>query len=120
VIDLLFWFLVSQTITGLPTMTPGTEVKVVAVDLYPVLATATVDNQSLIFDRALEANQEVRLLIIASGANESETVAALQNALFGRVSPDANDIYVQLPGLDGSLSFRKWLTDERGIRLVLP
>jgi hypothetical protein len=48
VADLLFWFLVSQTIAGLPDMAPGTEVRIVSSDLYSAMyASAQVEGTEL-------------------------------------------------------------------------
>ena len=117
--DLLFWFLVSQTIAGLPDMAAGTKVQILSADLLTVHAAAMVADDHLIFEGVLEPGQEIRLLILAQGADEKETVDALGKALYGRVSPEGNDILVQFEELDGPLSFGKWLAEERDITLDL-
>jgi hypothetical protein len=119
VIDLLFWFLVSQTLTGLPGMSPGTEVKIVAPELVPVLATGRVEDSQLRFDVILEANREIRLIIIPPNNDAQTQDEAASQALYGRISPDSTDILLQFEGLEGLLSFRKWLEEERGIHLQL-
>lgn len=118
-IDLLFWFLVSQTLTGLPSMSPGTEVKIVAPELVPVLATGWVENAQLTFDVVLDANREIRLIIISPGNDKASQDESSSQALYGRISPDGKDILLQFEGLDGLLSFKKWLAEERGVHLQI-
>ncbi len=121
-IDLLFWFLVSQTLSGLPKMTPGTEVRLVSLDLLTVYASATVEDGTLVFVVPLDPDLEVRLLIFPPNATEQQLAEALSgaSALLARVTPDGRDLIVRFPELDGPLSFRKWLAEERGITLVMP
>lgn len=118
-IDLLFWFLVSQTLVTLPDMTPGTEVRVVSNDLLTIYATGLVDNSTLMFDGELEPGKEVRLLILTPNADSKQTVDALGHALFGMVAQDGSDILLKFEDLEGPLSFGKWLQEERGIGLDL-
>ena len=119
-IDLLFWFLVSQTIGGLPDMYPGTEVRVVSMDLITIYASASVDQDELILEGNMAPGSEVRLLILQPDANAQETVEALGNkALHARISPEGNDILLQFVELDGPLSFKKWLEEERDIKFTL-
>lgn len=120
--DLLFWFLVSQTLVGLPEMQPGTEVRLVSQDLLTVFASARVEDGRLVFSGPVEPGQEVRLLIFPPDATEQERAAALSGAqaLVGRVGDDGSDVMVTFPGLEGPLSLRKWLAEERGLALVIP
>lgn len=117
--DMLFWFLVSQTLAGLPAMTPGTQVRIVSADLLTLYAVATVEDNQLVFEGLLEPNTELRLLIIPGSASESETVAALQKAPIGHISPGGDDLLIQFEGLEGPISFKKWLAEERNITLRL-
>ena len=116
--DLLFWFLVSQTIAGLPDMPPGTEVRLLSSDLFAVYATAQIENNQLILEGQLTPNTDIRILILQPDVTASETVEALgSQALFARISPEGDDILVQFEELEGPLSFGKWLLEERGIML---
>lgn len=117
---MVWWFLVAQTLAGLPAMTPGTEVKVVLPDLITVLGSAVVEEGRLVFDRPLPAGSEVRLLFIARGSDPSVTVAALRDAPFGRVSPAGDDILVQFAGLEQPLSLKQWLAEEHDLALIIP
>ncbi len=119
-IDLLFWFLVSQTVAGLPDMAPGTEVKLVSLDLVTVYASAQVRDHRLVMTGDFAAEGDVRLLILQPDASPQATVEALGNqALVARLSPQGDDILVQFEELDGPLSFKKWLAEERGITLEI-
>jgi hypothetical protein len=121
VADLLFFFLVSQTLPGLPAMQPGTEVRVVSQDLLTIFASARVDAGSLTFDAPLTPGLEIRLLIFPPDATDQERAAALSGAqaLVGWATPDG-DLLVQFPEVGGPISLRKWLEEERGLDLVLP
>lgn len=120
--DLLFWFLVSQTLAGLPQMPPGTEVRLVSRDLLTVHGSARVEDDRLEFSAPIASGQELRLLIFPPDASDQERAQALTGvqALPGRVSDDGEDILVEFPELDGPISMRKWLAEERGILLVMP
>ena len=120
--DLLFWFLVSQTIAGLPQMPPGTEVRLVSRDLFTVYASARVEDGRLQFTTALQAGQELRLLIFPPDVSDQQRAEALSGAqaIPGRVSNDGQDILVEFRELDGPLSLRKWLAEERDILLIMP
>jgi hypothetical protein len=120
--DLLFWFLVSQTIAGLPDMAPGTEVRVVSTDLLAIYATAQIEDGQLILEGNLQPNEEVRILILQPNATPEETVEALgSQALFAHISPEGEDILVQFQEIEGPLSFGKWLWEERSIMLrIIP
>lgn len=120
VTDLLFWFLVSQTVAGLPAMDPGTAVWVLSEDLLTVYARAEVAEGRLVFPSALEPGTPVRVSIFPPGMSDSERAAAASGAtaLDGRVGDDGRDLLVVLPELDGPLSMRKWLAEERGLTLV--
>lgn len=118
--DLLFWFLVSQTLAGLPDMHPGTTVQLVSPDLLTVYASATVKEGSLHFEGELQPGSEVRVLIFQPDASPQETAEALgARALYARISNEGDDILVRFEELEGPLSFKKWLAEERGIELIL-
>lgn len=120
-VDLLFWFLVSQTIAGLPDMHPGTEVRIVSADLLTVHASAQVQDNRLVLQGDIEADSEVRVLILQPNASAEETADALgSKALFAHISPSGNDILVQFEEMGGPLSFEKWLKEERGITFSMP
>ena len=116
-IELLFWFLVSQTLTTLPDMTPGTEVRLVSTDLLTVYATARVEGDELDLEGELAAGDELRLLILQPDASSQDAEALGSKALHAQVSPGGDDILVQFEELNGPLSFKKWLQEERGITL---
>lgn len=120
--DLLFWFLVSQTIPGLPQMPPGTEVRLVSRDLLTVYGSARVEDGRLQFTSAMRAGQELRLLVFPPDVSDQERAQALSGAqaIPGRVSDDGHDILVEFPQLEGPLSLRKWLAQERDILLIMP
>ena len=119
--DLLFWFLVSQMVSGLPAMTQATEVRVVSQDLLTIFASARVEEGQLVFDAALTPGLEVRLLIFPPDATDQERAAALSGAqaLVGWATPEG-DLLVQFPEVGGPISFRKWLAEERDLELILP
>lgn len=118
--DLLFWFLVSQTIAGLPEILPGTEVRLVSLDLLTIYASAQVHENRLIMKGDFAADGEMRLLILQPDASPQAAVDALGNqALLAHLSPRGDDILVQFEELDGPLSFKKWLREERGITLEI-
>ena len=120
--ELLFWFLVSQTLAGLPQMPPGTEVRLVSRDLLTVYGSARVEDGRLQFDSSMRSGQELRLLIFPPDASDQERAQALSGAqaIPGRVSDDRVDILIEFPELDGPLSLRKWLAEERDILLIMP
>lgn len=119
--ELLYWFLVSQTLAGLPAMDPGTEVRVVSADLLTMHATGRVVSNTLLFTSALPANAEVRLLVFPPDASESEVAEALSGAqaLRARVGEDGRDLLVSFEETEGFVSFRMWLEQERGVTLVI-
>lgn len=119
-VDLLFWFLVSQTISGLPDMAPGTEVRIVSLDLLTIHASAVVEDHELVFYGNLQADSEVRVLIMVPNATPKDTVEALSTkAMFARISSEGDDILLHFEELHGALSFKKWLLEERGIILSI-
>ncbi len=119
-IDLLFWFLVSQTLSSLPDIYSGTEVRLVSMDLISIYAEAKVENDSLTLTGDLEPGQDIRLLILQPDANAQETVEALGNkALHATVSEDGTDLLLRFQELDGPISFKKWLSEERNIKFEL-
>ena len=117
--DLLFWFLVSQTLAGLPAMDPGTEVRVVSPDLLTIHAVGRVVGAALVFDVAWPANAEIRVLVFPPDATETAVAATLSGAtaLRGKVSPEGDDLWIAFERTDGFLSFRKWLEEERDLSL---
>ena len=121
VADLLFFFLVSQTLPGLPAMQPGTEVRVVSQDLLTIFASASVAEGRLAFDAPLAPGLEVRLLIFPPDATDQERAAALSGAQALAATATADgDLLVEFPEVGGPISLRKWLAEERGLELFLP
>lgn len=120
--ELLFWFLVSQTLAGLPQLPPGTEVRLVSGDLLTVYGSARVEDGSLSFESPLSPGLELRVLIFPPGSEPREQAAALagMQAMPASVSEQGDDILIRFPELDGPLSFRLWLKEERGITLEFP
>lgn len=109
--SMAFWFLIGQTVTGLPAMSPGTDVKIVLPDLVTVLAAAEVEEGKLIFKAELEPGREVRLLISHSSDGELHVPVA-------SISPEGNDIMVYFEESKEPVSFRTWLEEEREIKLL--
>jgi hypothetical protein len=120
--DLLFWFLVSQTLAGLPQLPAGTEVLLVSRDLVTIIGRARVEEGRLEFASPMAAGQELRLLIVPPNASDQERAQAIAGvqALPARVADDGLDILVELPELEGPISLKKWLEEERDIVLVMP
>jgi hypothetical protein len=117
--DLLFWFLVSQTIAGLPDMAPGTEVKILSEDLMAVYASATLENNELILEGSFPVDLPVKLIILPPNPTPQDQVQAISpgQALPAVLSPEGDDLYLKFQELEGPLSFKKWLFEERGIVL---
>jgi hypothetical protein len=115
--DLLFWFLVSQTIAGLPDMAPGTEVRILSSDLTAMYAAAQVGSEELILEGPIPLDTPLSILILQPNATPEDTVQALGQALSAMVSPEGDDLYLKFSELEGPLSFKKWLFEERGIVL---
>lgn len=137
-IELLFWFLVSQTISGLPDMVEDTEVRVVSMDLLTIFASAEVQDSWLILEGKLEPDSAVRVMILRPGdalsnspkgddaesnyatSDYAKSDEAMSNkALRARISADGEDILLYFEEIEGPLSFRRWLIEERGINLRL-
>ena len=118
-IDILFWLLVGQTISGLPAMLPGTEVRVVSSDLLTVYTSAIVEDNNLFFDNVLEPNVEVQILILPPNSDPKAVNALEGQALHAFISPEGDDIILKFEDMEGGLSFRKWLAEERNIVLHL-
>jgi hypothetical protein len=115
--DLLFWFLVSQTIAGLPDMAPGTEVRILSSDLTAMYAAAQIEGNALILEGPIPLDTPISILILQPNATPEDTVQALGQALPAMVSPEGDDLYLKFQELEGPLSFKKWLFEERGIVL---
>ena len=118
-IDILFWFLVGQTIAGLPAMLAGTEVRVVSSDLLTVYTSGIVEDNNLFFDNVLEPNVEVQILILPANSDPKAVNALEGQSLHAFISPEGDDIILKFEGMEGGLSFRKWLAEERNISLHL-
>lgn len=102
-------------------MQPGTEVRIVSPDLLSVHAWAQVEDGRLVMQGDITADSEVRILILPPNASEKETVDALgSKSLVAQVSASGQDILVSFEELEGPLSFKKWLEEERGIALQMP
>jgi hypothetical protein len=117
--DLLFWFLVSQTIAGLPDMAPGTEVKILSEDLMAVYASATIAGDELILEGSFPTETTVKLIILPPNPTAEDQIQAISpsQALPAVLSPEGDDLYLKFQELEGPLSFKKWLFEERGIVL---
>ncbi len=110
----VLWLLLAQLLTGSHNLGPGTVVTLAAPDLVPVYSSAEVEGNRLVFDRSLEPETEVRVLIILPGASSADSA----EAPYGRIGPTGNDIFVQFEGASQAVSLRKWLAEEYGIELV--
>ena len=100
-------------------MAPGTEVRIVAVDLITVYAAATVEDNTLAFSTPLEPGREIRLLILSPKATDRDAVNNLDSAPKGSISPDGSDILLRFDERGSPVSFRNWLSGERGVTLVM-
>lgn len=121
VTELLLWFLVSQTLSGLPAMAPGTEVRVVSPDLLTIYATGQVAGGVLAFGSAFPPNAEVLVLVFPPGTTEAELAETLAGAaaLRAQVDADGTDLRIAVSEGNGTMSFRTWLEEERGLELVI-
>lgn len=120
--ELLLWFLIGQATASLPAFPVGTELRLVSPDLLTVYSSGRVTpDLHLIVDLPLDAGTELRLLVFPPGISDVEKAEILSGvrAVLGRVADDRADILVRFPGLEGPVSLRRWLADERQIVLVL-
>jgi hypothetical protein len=120
--ELLFGFLIAQTVAGLPAFPVGTELRLVSPDLLTVYSSGRVtEGGHLVVDHTLDAGTELRLLVFPPDATDAEKAAVLSGvrAIYGRVADDRSDILVRFPEVDAPVSLRDWLRHERGIALVL-
>ncbi|MEJ2667520.1 MAG: hypothetical protein P8Z81_10555 [Deinococcales bacterium] len=115
------FFLLAQSIAGLPALPAGTEVRLVSPDLLTVYASAQVHGGTLDFKASPPAGTQLRLLIFPPDATKAERAAALSGTrvITGRISVDGNDILLQFPNHDQPVSLRELLA-SRGITLTLP
>lgn len=116
---LSLFYLLGQSVAGLPALPVGTEVRLVSPDLLTVYASAQVDESSLVFEGVPAAGTPMRVLIFPPDASEAERAAALSGAwaISGRVSPDGTDILLQMPNESEPRSLRQLLWRERGVML---
>ncbi len=109
-------------------MAEGTEVRVVSMDLLTIYASAQVQDSWLILEGKLEPDSTVRVMILRPDDALEETAkniyaksdeAMSNKALRARISSDGEDILLSFEEIEGPLSFRRWLIEERGINLRL-
>lgn len=120
--DLLFGFLIAQTVAGLPAFPVGTELRLVSPDLLTVYSSGRVtEGGHLVVDLPLDAGTELRLLVFPPDATDAEKAEVLSGAraIYGRVADDRADLLVRFPDVEAPVSLRAWLREERGIELVL-
>lgn len=120
--ELLFGFLLAQSLAGLPAFPVGTELRLVSPDLLSVYSSGRVtEGGQLVVDLALDAGTELRLLVFPPDATDAEKAEVLSGAraIFGRVADDRADILVRFPDAEAPVSLRTWLRLERDIALVL-
>lgn len=121
VITMPILFMLSQSLSALPALVPGTTVMVVADDLRTIYSRGVVEGNTLRFDAPLPAGSAVQLLFYppaaAGSAAEAGATDGLQS-LRASAEADGRDLLV----LEGSsaVSFRQWLSDRHGIVLLLP
>ena len=101
-----------KSMLELPSMTKGTQIQIVSPDLTINFGLASVIDGELILETELEPYDEVRLLISHAGTGE----VAMPTAF---VSESGNDLMLYVPDAD-FVSFRKWLANERGLRMIFP
>ncbi len=100
----------------LPSMSMGTQIQVVSPDLTTNYGLASVVDGELILDNALEPFTEVRLLISHAGTGEIAMPTAI-------VSESGSDFVLHIPNAESVvqyISFRSWLSAERGLRMIFP
>lgn len=120
--DLLFGFLIAQTVAGLPAFPVGTELRLVSPDLLTVYSSGRVtEGGHVVIDLPLDAGTELRLLVFPPDATDADKAEVLSGAraIYARVADDRADLIVRFPDVDAPVSLRAWLRDERGIELVL-
>ncbi len=103
-------------ILDLPSMSMGTQIQIVSPDLTTNFGLASVVDGELILETELEPYDEVRLLISHAGTGE----VAMPTAF---VSEDGNDLMLHIPDAESVsefVSFRQWLSRERGLRMIFP
>lgn len=117
---LLLWFLLGQTLGGLPAMEPGTSVWLMSPDLLTVYARAEVVEGELRFDARVEPGTPIRVSIFPPGLAAADRSANAEAATFldGRVSDDGSDVIVRLVDREDPLSLRDWLARQRGLALA--
>jgi len=101
----------SQIVSGMPSMLPGTHVRIVMPDLMTVIDVAVVEDGELIFHADFEPNQSVRLLISYSPDEYLVAPRAL-------ISAEGDDILVYFDNVGHVISLRDWL-EQRGVRLIM-
>ena len=100
----------------LPSMSMGTQIQIVSPDLTTNFGLASVVDGELILETELEPYDEVRLLISHAGTGE----VAMPTAF---VSESGTDLMLHIPDaefVDEFVSFRQWLSQERGLRMIFP
>lgn len=100
----------------LPSMKLGTQIQIVSPDLTINFGLASVVDGELILETELEPYDEVRLLISHAGTGE----VAMPTAF---VSEDGTDLMLHIPDAEfvsEFVSFRQWLSQERGLRMIFP
>ncbi len=114
-------FLIAQTVSGLPALPAGTEVRLVSPDLLTVYASARLENDTLTFVGAPSPGTELRVLIFPPDAGAAARAEALSGAraVPGRVNADGSDILLDLPDRFAPTSLRDLLKEQHGIVLEL-
>jgi len=102
----------------LPSMTMGTQIQIVSPDLTTIFGIASVVDGELTLETDLEPFTEVRLLISHAGTGEIAMPTAI-------VSESGNDLILHIPTVESEsaiqyVSFRQWLSRERGLRMIFP
>ena len=105
-----------QRLLDLPSMSMGTQIQIVSPDLTTNFGVASVIDGELILDTELEPFTEIRLLISHAGTGEIAMPTA-------KVSESGNDLILHIPNAESVIqrvSFRNWLAEERGLRMIFP
>lgn len=125
---LLVWFVLSQALSGFPSMQEGTRLQIMSPDLLTVHGEAVVAQRQLVLQTALVPESDVKIMISygtngagaagnAKGASD-ESEATLE-IYPGIVAADGEDILL-IPDGDGApVSLREFLEEERDIQLFI-
>lgn len=117
---MLQWFLIGQAAL-FPTLTPGSEVRLVSPDLLRVHASGRLIDGVLELEGELPPGVEVRVLIFPPDAGPDESAAALTGAtaVSARIDDTGDDLRI-LPADGGDAVSWRAALERQGVTLRLP